>query len=98
LAGQIFALTNGGELFSMSLADPTVKTLLVTGGTRGDFVTADPGNGSLLLDFTADIWRLTPGQGGCIGASCNVPEPGTLALSAIALLGLSRHLRKARLA
>lgn len=96
LAGKIYVNTNGGNLWEVSLADPLVRTLLVTGGTRGDFVTADP-NGSLLFTQSADIWRLTPKAGGCIGANCNVPEPRTASLLALAFLaagGIGR--RRAR--
>lgn len=93
LAGEIFVNTNGGELWEVSLANASDKTLLVNGGTRGDFVTADP-NGSLLFTQTSDIWRLTAPAGGCIGAACNVPEPTSLALAAAALVALVRTLRR----
>lgn len=101
LAGLIFANTNFGEVWEISLADPTDKTLLVTGGSRGDFVTADPNNGSLLFTQSDDIWRLTPAAGGCIGSSCNqVPEPGSLPMVLLAIGvagGLVRRRAAARL-
>ena len=95
LAGQLFVNTNSGDLFEVDLST-SVQTQLVTGGTRGDFVTADP-NGSLLFTQTSDIWRLSPAAGGCIGAACNVPEPDSIGLVAIALLGLSAVTRRRRL-
>ena len=89
LAGKIFANTNLGELWQIDLANPVNQTLLVSGGTRGDFVTADP-NGSLLFTQTSDIWRLTAPAGGCIGSFCgttgSVPEPDTLPLVALGLV------------
>jgi hypothetical protein len=89
LAGQIFINTNSGDLWQVSLSDPSAQLLLVTGGSRGDFVTADP-NGSLLFTQTSDIWRLTAPSGGCIGGGCvsDVPEPASLPMVSVALLGM----------
>lgn len=97
LAGKIFVNTNAGELWEVSLSDPTDQLLLVSGGTRGDFVTADP-NGSLLFTQTGDIWRLTAPAGGCIGSACggDVPEPASPALVSLAMLGMLAALRRGR--
>ncbi|MFI5381507.1 MAG: YncE family protein [Tepidisphaerales bacterium] len=63
LAGNIFVNTNGGTVYEVNLST-SAQTLIATGGTRGDFVTVDPSDGSLLLTQTDQILRLTPAAGG----------------------------------
>ena len=76
LAGEIFVNTNGGRLLEYNLTGVPVATLIGTGGSRGDFVTVDPTNGTLLLTQSDRILRLSF-QGGGFGST---PEPGVLAL------------------
>ncbi len=101
LAGNIFVNTHAGTVVELNLATG-LQTLLASGGSRGDFVTVDPNNGSLLLTQMDSIVRLTPPAGGGFGGSApsgpagdapGVPEPSTLALfglGGIALAGWRR--------
>jgi hypothetical protein len=61
LAGYLFVNTNSGTLVEVNLATKA-QTVLVTDGSRGDFVTPAP-DGSLLLTQTDEILRLTPPAG-----------------------------------
>jgi hypothetical protein len=75
LAGKIFGNTNFGDLVEVDLLTHA-QTLIATGGTRGDFVTVDTTNGSLLLTQSDRVLRLTAPPGGGFGGV--VPEPSTL--------------------
>ena len=92
LLGNIYAntnggtpITNGGTFVQINLLTK-VQTVIGTGGSRGDFVTLDPTNGTLLLTQTESILRLTPPPGG-FGPS-PVPEPATYLQATIAACGL----------
>ena len=63
LAGNLFVNTNGGTLVEVNLAT-TTQTVMASGGSRGDFVTVDPNNGTLLVSQSDRILRLTPPPGG----------------------------------
>ncbi len=63
LAGKFFINTHEGELVELDLAT-AAQTILATGGSRGDFVRVDPITGTLLLDQTDRVERLTPPAGG----------------------------------
>jgi hypothetical protein len=78
-AGYVFANTNFGQLYEINLAT-SVQTLIGTGGSRGDFVTVDTTNGTLLLTQTDRILRLN-------GASF-VPEPSSVVLLGLGSIGL----------
>jgi hypothetical protein len=92
LLGNIFVNTNSGDLVEVNLSTGA-QTLIATGGSRGDFVTAAP-DGSLLITQTDRILRLTPPSGGSFvvgpngGNDPSTPEPSTLALLGLGGLGL----------
>lgn len=82
LAGNLFINTNAGTLVELNMTS-LLSTTLMTGGSRGDFVSVDSSNGSLLITQTDSVLRLTAPSGSGFGAS-TVPEPNILALFGIA--------------
>jgi len=60
VAGNLFVNTNGGSVVEVKLAT-AAQTIIASGGSRGDFVTVDPDNGTLLLTQSDRIMRLIPG-------------------------------------
>ncbi len=103
LAGFLFVNTNAGQVFEVNLST-LAQTLIATGGSRGDFVTVDPTDGSLLLTQTDSVVRLIPPAGGGFGggdgggAAPAVPEPSTLALLGVggAVLAGWRRMKRVR--
>ncbi|HEY2561840.1 MAG TPA: PEP-CTERM sorting domain-containing protein [Caldimonas sp.] len=77
-AGDIVSNDNEGDVW---LLDPNthLNTLIATGGTRGDYVGLDGGNGSLFLTQTDSVYRLTCGPG-CFFTPPPVPEPESWAM------------------
>jgi uncharacterized repeat protein (TIGR01451 family)/CSLREA domain-containing protein len=77
LAGNLFANTNSGTIVEINLATKA-QTLIATSGSRGDFVTGDPNNGTLLVSQTDRLARLFPPAGGAFvgnqGAAGNVVQ------------------------
>jgi hypothetical protein len=62
LAGNLFVNTNSGTLVDVNLAT-TTQTLIASGGSRGDFVTVDPNNGTLFVTQSDRLMRLTAPTG-----------------------------------
>ena len=105
LAGNLFVNTNAGTVVEVNLNLTTGnQTVIADSGGRGDFATADPNNGTLLLTQTSRIFRLIPPPGGSFvpvlsSLSFLTPVPGgtvlngTVTLSGIAasdvVVGLS---------
>ncbi len=63
LAGFLFANTNIGQVWEVDLNNPTNPVLIASGGSRGDFVSIDPHDGSLLVTQSDEIVRLRPPLG-----------------------------------
>jgi hypothetical protein len=85
--GDIIVNNNDG---TVGLIDPTkgAETIIANGGTRGDFVSPDTNNGTLFLSQFEQIARLSCGPGCTIGGGPpSVPEPATLGLLGLGLLG-----------
>jgi len=72
-ANEVFVNTNSGTLYEINLTTHS-QTLIASGGSRGDFVTVDPTNDTLLITQTDRLLRLN-------GATfTTVPEPGVVPL------------------
>lgn len=90
LNGKVIVNDNNGSVF---LLDPVANTFvtIATGGTRGDYAANDTNNGSLFLNFSDVVARLTCGPGCFIGSvplvfkksfsATNVGRGGTIQLT-----------------
>jgi hypothetical protein len=74
-AGFLLANTNGGSLVLINL-NTKFQSVIASGGTRGDFVTLDPTNSTLLITQSDRIVRLfLPSGGGFGGSPTSTPTP-----------------------
>jgi hypothetical protein len=83
LAGNLFVNTNFGQLFEVNIST-LAQTLLITGGSRGDFVTVDPNNASMLFTQSDSVLRLTAPAGGGFGGT-PVPLPSAASMGALGM-------------
>lgn len=91
LNGDIIVNNNNGEI---DLLNPVTHTFvaIATGGSRGDFTAPDTSNGSLFLDYSDSIARLSCGPACSIGSPlpspqpAAVPEPASIFLLATAVI------------
>jgi PEP-CTERM motif len=80
LNGEIIVNNNNGEV---DLLNPITKVsvAIATGGTRGDYVSPDTTNGTLFMDFSDIVARLSCGANCSIGGPPpSVPEPTSILL------------------
>jgi hypothetical protein len=103
LNGDVIVNNNDGTVGlldpSKPAGDPNLFVIIATGGTRGDFVSADLNNGTLFLSQNEQVARLSCGAGCSIGGPGpgTTPEPSTLfsmgAGLCLLLLSLRRRAR-----
>jgi hypothetical protein len=105
LNGDIIVNFNGNGVTTggVGLIDPSTSifTVIAMGGTRGDYVSPDTNNGTLFMDYSDTVERLSCGADCSIGGPppppSTVPEPGGLALlgTGLSILGAAvRRIRK----
>lgn len=93
LANFLFINSNDGSFWEQNILTHQLF-LIGSGGSRGDFVQVAP-DGTLLITQTDLILRLTAPQGGGFeGGGGNVPEPGTLLLTSLAIVGFGALRRR----
>ena len=87
-AGYIISNNNDG---TVALINPTTGhfDIIAAGGSRGDYVGLDGNNGSLFLTQTSTVDRLSCGPGCFFVPPPQVPEPSTITLFGLAVVGVA---------
>jgi hypothetical protein len=74
--------------------DPNQFVIIASGGTRGDFTSADTRNGTLFMSQVNEVVRLGCGPGCTIGGGTATPEPASMGLIGAGLLAVGFLRRK----
>ncbi len=94
LAGKLFVNTNGGNVWEIDTSTQA-RTLIASGGSRGDLIGVDYNDGSLLLTQSDSVLRLSPFSGTFADPQSETPEPGaTATLAGFAIIGLLAYRRR----
>ena len=101
LAGNLFVNTNDGNVYEIN-EKTLAQTLIATGGSRGDLVTVDPNDGSLLLSQSNSIDRLTLPDGSTFASnaipssSVAAPEPASFGVLSLGMAAVGMIRRRKR--